>query len=847
MHVQVQGNVHLLADRLDEHGGRARLQQPGHVFDGQNVGSPVDDVLGQVHVVFQVVLRARRIADVTGVADGRFDDLAGLLRGVDGDLHVADVVQGIEDPEDVDPGGPGFLDESPHDVVGIVGVSDRVGPAHQHLEQQVGHLGPQFVQATPGIFVQEPVRDVERGAPPHLHREQIRSQMGRRVSDAAQIERPQPGCQQRLMGVAPGRVREPHPVLRPQPPHHAFGPLLVEQLFGSARRRPRRHRRDDRLFRQRARARFGLPAHGLVAVDHHAPDVAQDPGRAITARVIPHERGRLVDEGGVHLAGHERRMIEHVLQERDIGFDAANPEFAQRPHELASGVLPFQARGRHLGQERIVIGRHTRAHVPRTVVQPDAQAHGGPVHVDLPGVGQELVLGILRGDPRLNREPALFDRCLVGDADLGIRQTISLRDANLRLDQIASRDDLGDGMLDLDARVDLDEVVPAVVTDQEFDRASVGVVRLPRHLQGVHRQPLADLSRCVLCGLAVEVGAGRVFDHLLMPALDRTIPLEQVHQVAVFVAQNLNLDVFGANHQLFDEHRIVAEGLARLGLSPRQRFFEFPGRPDHAHAATAAATRGLHEDRVAHLVGKRTRVLDALDCLGGSRNHGHPRGFGDLACRDLVAERIDGFGRWAYELDPGIAALPSERRPLRQQAIAGMNCVDVVALGQRDDLVLGQIGRDRVQTLAYQVRLVRLVAVQVHPVLFGEYGHRPDAKLGASTKHANRDLSTIGAEHPTKAKLIHRRQIWSDEPSRVNGAKLDRGIVTQRETGNPVREPRAAPDRRPGRHAPPPPCRCTSAGTKRRCPSANGRSHRAATTRPLPGPRVREGGRWCAS
>ena len=84
--------------------------------------------------------------------------------------------------------------------------------------------------------------------------------------------------------------------------------------------------------------------------------------------------------------------------------------------------------------------------------------------------------------------PRMLDRRLVGDADLGVGQLVALRDADLRLHQVAPGDHLGDRVLDLDARVDLDEVVAAVLADQELDRAGVGVVRVARDLERVVRQ-----------------------------------------------------------------------------------------------------------------------------------------------------------------------------------------------------------------------------------------------------------------------------------------------------------------------------------------------------------------------
>ena len=185
------------------------------------------------------------------------------------------------------------------------------------------------------------------------------------------------------------------------------------------------------------------------------------------------------------------------------------------------------------------------------------EPHRRAVDRDLAGVGQEVVLGILGGDAHLDRDAALLDGGLVGDADLGIRQPVALRDADLRLHQIAPGDHLGHRVLDLDARVDLDEVVAAVLADQELDGAGVGVVDLARDLERVLGQPRAQR-------LGQRPGR-RVLDDLLVAALHRAVALEQVHQVAVVVAQHLHLDVLGPHDQLLQEQRVVAEGLARLG------------------------------------------------------------------------------------------------------------------------------------------------------------------------------------------------------------------------------------------------------------------------------------------
>ena len=63
--------------------------------------------------------------------------------------------------------------------------------------------------------------------------------------------------------------------------------------------------------------------------------------------------------------------------------------------------------------------------------------------------------------------------------DVGLleRQRLAGGDADLRFDQVDAGDQLGHGMLDLDAGVDLDEVEVVGLIDDELDGAGVGVAR----------------------------------------------------------------------------------------------------------------------------------------------------------------------------------------------------------------------------------------------------------------------------------------------------------------------------------------------------------------------------------
>ena len=160
----MDGDVESLFQCADELLRHVRRQQARHVLDGQHVGAGFDEPLGEVNEVLQRVDRA------DGVGQRGFQGLPGTLHRVHGRLHVADVVHGVEHPEDVDAVLRGLFDEGLDGVVRVVVVSHDVLAPQQHLQPGIGHGLPDQPQALPGVFVQVPEARVERGAAPHLDR-----------------------------------------------------------------------------------------------------------------------------------------------------------------------------------------------------------------------------------------------------------------------------------------------------------------------------------------------------------------------------------------------------------------------------------------------------------------------------------------------------------------------------------------------------------------------------------------------------------------------------------------------------------------------------------------------------
>jgi hypothetical protein len=157
----------------------------------------------------------------------------------------------------------------------------------------------------------------------------------------------------------------------------------------------------------------------------------------------------------------------------------------------------------------------------------------------------------------------------------------------LQLDQVETGDLLGDGVLDLQAGVHLHEepVVRPVARDDELDGARTGVAAGPGGGAGggAHRRTLPR----------GEQWRRGLLDDLLVPALQRALPLAEVDHVAVGVGQDLDLDVPRGGDQALDEQGVVAERAARLAPGRREGVSEGVGTVDLPHALPAAAADGL--------------------------------------------------------------------------------------------------------------------------------------------------------------------------------------------------------------------------------------------------------------
>src|ERR1700722_18308104 len=423
----------------------------------------------------------------------------------------------------------------------------------------------------------------------------------------------------------------------------------------------------------------------------------------------------------------KRGVVANLLMQRNVGLDAFDHHLRQGVAHSRNGGIPRVAVGNDLAYHGVIERGHVVAGVDMAV-DADAGAAGRVPQADRSGRGHEG-LGVLGID-------AAFDR-MAADLDivLAVGQRLACGDEQLRLDDVDAGDELGHRMLDLHARIHLDEV-ELVVLVQEFERAGVAVTDFPAGPGAALTHGLALLGR--------EPGRGGFFDHFLVAALHGTVALAQVHDVAVVVGEDLELDVPRLLEKLLHVHLAVAEGGERLALGDADGVQQGGVGVHHPHAAAAAAAGSLDDHRIADVLGDAEILVDIVAERAVRAGHAGPAGgLHDFDGGDLVAHQADSFGAGAHEDEAALLDPLGEVGILRQKAVARMNGDRVGDFGGADDGGHVQIGQCRLRRadadgfVGQQYVLGVEVGGRVH-------GDSLDAQLAAGTQDSKSDLAAIG-------------------------------------------------------------------------------------------------------
>ncbi len=190
-------------------------------------------------------------------------------------------------------------------------------------------------------------------------------------------------------------------------------------------------------------------------------------------------------------------------------------------------------------------------------------------------------------------------------------------DAQHEFDEIEPVHLLGHRVLHLQARVDLEEhrLGPVDVID-EFDRPGRPVGHGATELGAAPRQHVAHRFG--------EVRCGGLFDHFLVPPLERAVAVAQHDDVAAAVSDHLRLDVARPAHSPLHEDAVVAEIRPRQPHHPSEGFAQLVRTVARGDTDAATAARRFEHDRVADALGLLAGVVGP----GEQARPGHERDAG---------------------------------------------------------------------------------------------------------------------------------------------------------------------------------------------------------------------------
>ena len=291
-------------------------------------------------------------------------------------------------------------------------------------------------------------------------------------------------------------------------------------------------------------------------------------------------------------------------------------------------------------------------------------------------------------------------------------------------------------MFDLKPRVDFKEVdrvnAPHFV-DKEFDSACALIAD---GASESHRTVTDRLAR-----FRCYAGRRRFLDDLLIPPLNRALALTQVDDIAIGIADDLDLDVTSSINEWFDEDRAVAK---RRGSLPRpgcDGVGEFVGTTNHTHAAATTTSRRFNK-------GRHRDTGGDLYCASGSCHDlkqwcGWDVGLdGEPLCSDLVAKSPNLIRGRAHPDQSSRHNALSDVGILREESIAGVKSIAAMAQRYLDDLIGAQVrlcGRRAAQRNGN----VDCVGMHCIGVWFGEHPNRRDAEPMRCARDAHHNFTAV--------------------------------------------------------------------------------------------------------
>ncbi len=444
-------------------------------------------------------------------------------------------------------------------------------------------------------------------------------------------------------------------------------------------------------------------------------------------------------------------IVEDLPQIVAVRLHAIEARILQRVSErVARRVARWRPRN-HLGEHRVEVGRYFAAGL-----DPRIDAQRTSVGARKRDIGQqararlEIAARVLGIEPCLNRVPLRLQT----RGEFLQRREGARRQFDHPAHQIHTPDLLGHAVFDLQTGVHLKEIelLRSAVVD-EFDRAGGAVTDRFRELDSSFAQGGRHAVR--------QIGRGRFFEYLLVAPLHRTVAHAERDRVAAAVAEYLHFQMPRPLDVLFEEHARIAEVVLAKTLDHLEMSTQFFDVPAYPHADAAAARRAFQHHGVADRLSGCQRGGEVVQ-QARAIEHRHTLVRCDPAGRVLQAKRPQLRWRRSDELDARCLARFAKGRILGQESIARMNCLDVFAAGDLEDLAGVEVGGGS-RTVTETVRDGRLAHMEARAIRFRVDGDAGYIEFTQRSEDAARNGTTIGDQDF----LEHERGLdsWAGRPA----------------------------------------------------------------------------------
>ncbi len=195
-------------------------------------------------------------------------------------------------------------------------------------------------------------------------------------------------------------------------------------------------------------------------------------------------------------------------------------------------------------------------------------------------------------------------------------------------DEVDPVDLFGHRVLHLQPGVHFEEVEIAVRIEEKFDRPHRVVAGCPDHVEG----RLAETTPQIW----THHRRWALLHHLLVAALNRTLPFSDIDSVAVTVRHDLDFDVASLVDESFHIDPRVVEVRLTLGARPFAGAREFTPFGDRAHSLAATACHRFQKNRQPVFVDKGLEFGMILDGFHQPWDQRHPHATASF--RDSVFE-----------------------------------------------------------------------------------------------------------------------------------------------------------------------------------------------------------------